>query len=105
MTTIVNGRSGETILGTYEEAPASGSDATFSADKIDYGFGYTTGSTTVAAVNGNLGNNPTLGANLDVNSGRSTTSSAAARPAPTQSICRPPRALATPPIPVSASLA
>ncbi|HRH74964.1 MAG TPA: type I secretion C-terminal target domain-containing protein, partial [Zoogloea sp.] len=69
MTTIVNGRSGETILGTYEEAPASGSDATFSADKIDYGFGYTTGSTTVAAVNGNLGNNPTLGANLDVNSG------------------------------------
>ncbi|HPI61099.1 VCBS domain-containing protein, partial [Zoogloea sp.] len=69
MTTIVNGRSGETILGTYEEAPASGSDATFSADKIDYGFGYTTGSTTAAAVNGNLGNNPTLGANMDVNSG------------------------------------
>ncbi len=69
MTAIVDGRSGETILGTYEAAPASGSDATFSADKIDYGFGYTTGTTTVAAVNGNLGNNPTLGANMDVNSG------------------------------------
>ncbi len=69
MTAIVDGRSGETVLGTYDAAPVAGSDATFSADKIDYGFGYTTGTTSVAAVNGNLGNNPTLGANMAVNSG------------------------------------
>ena len=69
MTTIVDGRSGQTVVGTYNAAPATGSDATFSADKIDYGFGYTTGTTTVGAVNGNLGNNPTIGANMAVNSG------------------------------------
>ncbi|WP_374243253.1 VCBS domain-containing protein [Zoogloea sp.] len=70
MTAIVNGRSGQTIVGTYNAATATGADATFSADKIDYGFGYTTGTTTVGAVNGNLGNNPTqLGSNLAINSG------------------------------------
>ncbi|MBL8454037.1 MAG: VCBS domain-containing protein, partial [Zoogloea sp.] len=69
MTTIVDGRSSQTVVGTYNAAPATGSDATFSADKIDYGFGYTTGSTTVGAVNGNLGNNPTIGTNMAVNSG------------------------------------
>ncbi|MBN9698069.1 MAG: type I secretion C-terminal target domain-containing protein, partial [Zoogloea sp.] len=73
MTTIVNGRSGTTVVGTNNAAPASGADATFSADKIDYGFGYSTTTsgttTTVGAVDGNLGNNPTVGANLAVNSG------------------------------------
>ena len=73
MTAIVNTRSGTTVVGTNNAAPASGADATFSADKIDYGFGYssTTGgtTTTVGAVDGNLGNNPTVGANLAVNSG------------------------------------
>ena len=70
MTRIVDGRSGQTIVGTYNAATATGADATFSADKIDYGFGYTTGSTSVGAVDGNLGNNPTLlGSNLAINSG------------------------------------
>ena len=69
MTAIIDGRSGTTVVGTYNAAPAAGSDATFSADKIDYGFGYTSGSTTVGAVNGNLGSNPNVGANLAVNSG------------------------------------
>ncbi|WP_374266350.1 VCBS domain-containing protein, partial [Zoogloea sp.] len=69
MVGIIDGRSGTTIVGTYNAATAAGADATFSADKIDYGFGYTSGSTTVAPVNGNLGNNPTLGANLAINSG------------------------------------
>ena len=69
MVGIVDGRSGQQIIGTYNAATATGADATFSADKIDYGFGYTTGTTTVGAVNGNLGNNPTVGANLAINSG------------------------------------
>ncbi|MBT9499568.1 MAG: VCBS domain-containing protein, partial [Zoogloea sp.] len=69
MVSIIDGRSGETLVGTYDAAPASSADATFSADKIDYGFGYTTGTTTVGAVNGNLGANPTLGTDLAVNSG------------------------------------
>lgn len=69
MVSIIDGRSGETLVGTYDAAPASSADATFSADKIDYGFGYTTGTTTVGAVNGNLGANPILGADLAVNSG------------------------------------
>ncbi|KAB2965617.1 type I secretion C-terminal target domain-containing protein, partial [Zoogloea sp.] len=73
MTAIVNGRSGITVVGTDNAAPASGADATFSADKIDYGFGYSTTTsgttTTVGAVDGNLGNNPIVAANLAVNSG------------------------------------
>ncbi|GLT20710.1 hypothetical protein GCM10007933_01610 [Zoogloea oryzae] len=70
MVSIIDGRSGQTIVGTYNAATAAGADATFSADKLDYGFGYTTGITTAGAVNGNLGNNPTqLGSNLAINSG------------------------------------
>ena len=70
MVGIIDGRSGQTIVGTYNAATAAGADATFSADKLDYGFGYTTGITTAGAVNGNLGNNPTQpGSNLAINSG------------------------------------
>jgi large repetitive protein len=69
MVGIIDTRSGQTVVGTYNAATAGGADATFSADKLDYGFGYTTGSTTVGAVNGNLGANPTLGTDLSVNTG------------------------------------
>ena len=59
MVGIVDGRSGQQIIGTYNAATATGADATFSAATRSITVsGYTTGTTTVGAVNGSSATTP-----------------------------------------------